>query len=223
MAQSRIRVIVADDEHVFREMLAKHLSEDEGIDVVAVARSGTEALACVREHRPDVALLDVEMPGLSGLELTAIIARECPAVKVVILTGMSQDEILFDALATGASGFLTKNTTLSKVREAIRAVHEGDALLEPSVTVRLIREFTRSRTGRSTPSSRRENDAEEPLTPIETDVLRLVLKGLSDGEIARELEVSPLSVLRHVQCISHKLGVDGRVALIMKAARRGFR
>ncbi|GAA3766535.1 response regulator transcription factor [Plantactinospora mayteni] len=214
-----IRVLLADDQPLVRAGLRGLLGLDGDIEVVAEAADGAEALRLVRRVRPDVALLDIRMPGLDGLTATERITTD-PAtagVRIIVLTTYEIDEYIFSALLAGASGFLAKTVSREELCHAVRVVAAGDALLSPSVTRRVIEEFGR-RPGPAQGSAERLAG----LTAREREVLALVAGGLSNAEIGRALRMSPLTAKTHVSRIITKLGVRDRAQLVMLAYETGL-
>ncbi|MCA2218536.1 response regulator [Jidongwangia harbinensis] len=216
-----ITVLLADDQALVRAGFRALLGAEPDLTVVGEASDGVEAVRLAREHRPDVVLMDIRMPGVDGLEATRRIATE-PALagtRVVILTTFELDEYVFEALRTGASGFLVKDTEPVELLRAVRAVAAGDALLSPSVTRRVIGEFaTAGARGRSTPPPREL----EQLTEREREVMILVAEGLSNDEIAGRLLISPATAKTHVSRTMIKLGARDRAQLVVYAYEAGL-
>ncbi|MFF7656501.1 response regulator [Streptomyces sp. NPDC007983] len=213
-----IRVLLADDQILVRAGFRALLAAQPDIDVVAEAADGEQALKEVREHRPDVVLMDIRMPLLDGLAATRRITAD-PAlaeVKVVMLTTFELDEYVFEAIRGGASGFLVKDTEPEELLRAVRAVVDGDALLSPGVTRRLIAEFA-ARSKEPAPAS-----VLAELTEREREVMALVGIGLSNEEIARRLVVSPLTAKTHVSRTMVKLGARDRAQLVVLAYESGL-
>src|SRR5580658_9342720 len=152
----KIRVLVADDQNLFREMMIVSLGAEPDIDVVGAAVSGAETLAMVRSLKPDVVLMDIILPDVDGITVTGQIKKESPDVKVVLLTGYHQERYIFEALQMGASGYLSKDSTAQSVKEAVRTAYSGESLLEPKVTTQLIAEFIKMKRGE------RSRQPEEP-------------------------------------------------------------
>ncbi|MFI9048806.1 response regulator [Streptomyces sp. NPDC053427] len=213
-----IRVLLADDQLLVRAGFKALLDAQPDIEVVAEASDGQEALAAVREGRPDIVLMDIRMPVLDGLMATRQITEDprLSGVKVVMLTTFELDEYVFEAIRSGASGFLVKDTEPQELLRAVRAVVDGDALLSPGVTRRLIAEFAaRSKEPAAA-------DALSGLTEREREVMALVGIGLSNEEIARRLVVSPLTAKTHVSRAMVKLGVRDRAQLVVLAYESGL-
>ncbi len=213
-----IRVALADDQLLVRAGFRALLAAQPDIEVVGEAADGEQALALVRERRPDVVLMDIRMPVLDGLAATRGITGD-PAlgeVKVVMLTTFELDEYVFEAIRSGASGFLVKDTEPEELLRAVRAVVGGDALLSPGVTRRLIAEFA-ARSREPAPAA-----ALAELTEREREVMALVGMGLSNQEIARRLVVSPLTAKTHVSRTMVKLGARDRAQLVVLAYESGL-
>ncbi|KUJ68167.1 LuxR family transcriptional regulator [Streptomyces albus subsp. albus] len=213
-----IRVILADDQMLVRAGFRALLDAQPDIEVVAEAADGEQALGQVAESRPDVVLMDIRMPRLDGLAATRRITAdpELAGVKVVILTTFELDEYVFEAIRSGASGFLVKDTEPDELLRAVRAVVAGDALLSPGVTRRLIAEFA-ARSKEPAADARLAG-----LTEREREVMALVGIGLSNEEIARRLVVSPLTAKTHVSRTMVKLGARDRAQLVVLAYESGL-
>ena len=214
-----ISVLIADDQGLVRSGFAALLEAEDDLEVCGEASDGEEAVRLARSLAPDIVLMDVRMPRMDGLEATAAITsdRRLSETRVVVLTTFELDEYVFGALRAGASGFLLKDLEAPDLLAAIRVVAEGDALLAPRVTRRLIEAFARSpeRTLVSPP-------ALDELTAREREVLGLVGAGLSNGEIADRLVVSPLTAKTHVSRLLMKLGARDRAQLVVVAYESGL-
>lgn len=213
-----IRVVVADDQALVRAGFRALLDAQADIEVVGEATDGQEAIGLARELKPDVVLMDIRMPGLDGLAATKAIAAD-PAladIKVVILTTFDLDEYVFEALRNGASGFLVKNTEPAELIRGVKAVAEGDALLSPGVTRRLVAEFALRA---KEPQTQGVLDA---LTEREREVMALVAEGLSNGEIAERLFLSPATAKTHVSRAMVKLAARDRAQLVVIAYESGL-
>ena len=210
-----IRVLLVDDDDLMRAGLRAVLSSDDEIEVVGEVPGGRGAVGAVRERRPHVVLMDIRMPDLDGIAATREVLSAMPDVRVVMLTTFEDDDYLFGALAAGASGFLLKRTRPEDLIAAIHTVAEGDALLSPSVTRKVIdRATTQPQVGR--------NDALERLTPREREVLELIARGLSNAEIAESLVVEETTVKTHVKRVLAKLGLRDRVQAVIFAYESGI-
>ncbi|HEU4526678.1 MAG TPA: response regulator transcription factor [Actinomycetota bacterium] len=213
-----IRVLLADDQALVRAGFRALLDAEDDVVVVGEAGDGEEAVRQALEHRPDVVLMDIRMPGTDGLAATKTIAAEerLEDVRVVILTTFGLDEYVFDAIRAGAAGFLLKDTEPAELIQAVRVVAGGEALLSPSITRRLIEEFA-ARTRGAPPSG----DLEQ-LTEREREVMGLVAAGLSNDEIAARLFVSPATAKTHVSRAMVKLGARDRAQLVVFAYESGL-
>ena len=212
-----IRVVIADDQELVRTGFRVILDSEPDIEVVGEAGDGREAIEAVQRHDPDVVLMDVRMPHLDGLEATRrIVTGTDEGPRVLILTTFDLDEYVYEALRSGASGFLLKDGPAEQLLSAVRVVARGEALLAPRITRRLIAEF--SRVGRpNVPPARLDG-----LTARELDVLKLVARGLSNAEIAGELYVAETTVRTHLGHILTKLGLRDRVQAVVLAYETGL-
>ncbi|MEU0004200.1 response regulator transcription factor [Streptomyces sp. NPDC006314] len=203
-----IRVLIADDQMMVREGFSVLLNAMPDIEVVGEAVNGRQAVERVRELAPDVVLMDIRMPELNGLEATREIVAADAAAKVLVLTTFDLDEYVYQALRAGASGFLLKDASARQLADGVRVVASGEALLAPSVTKRLIAEFSRlSEAPRLMPAARA---AYGELTERETEVLVLIAQGLSNAEIAGRLVVAESTIKTHVSRVLVKLGLRDR-------------
>ena len=211
-----VRVLLADDQSLVRAGFRMILESQLGIEVVGEAANGEQAVDAARRLRPDVVLMDIQMPGEDGLQATRRIASspEVPS-RVVILTTFERDDYVFEALRSGASGFLLKNAPPEDLVHAVRVVAAGDALLAPSVTRRIIAKFVQRPPAPAL-------GAVETLTPRERDVLVLLARGLSNAEVAGELFVSEGTVKTHVSSVLAKLGLRDRVQAVVRAYESGL-
>ncbi len=212
-----IRVLVVDDQEMTRVGLEMMLAGEGDIAVVGQAANGQDAIAATEELRPDVVLMDVRMPVMDGIEATARIACLDPAPHVIVLTTFDLDEYVFTAFRAGASGFLLKDASRARIVEAVRAAHDGDALIAPSVTRRLVERFARNQV-----AELRRPDSLDHLTDRESEILLLIARGLSNGEIATRLVLSESTVKTHVGRILHKLALRDRVQAVVLAYEAGL-
>jgi DNA-binding NarL/FixJ family response regulator len=212
-----IRVVVADDQGMVRSGFSVLLNAQPDIDVVGEAVNGREAIAHAADLRPDVILMDVRMPVLDGLQATREITRMPDSPKVLVLTTFDLDDYVYEALRSGASGFLLKDASARELADAVRLVAAGDALLAPGVTRRLIAEFARMGAPRT--PGRAQLDG---LTERESEVLALVARGLSNAEIANRLFVAEQTVKTHVSRILMKLGLRDRTQAVVLAYETGL-
>jgi DNA-binding NarL/FixJ family response regulator len=213
---SAISVLVADDQQLIRAGFRVILENQPGIVVVGEAANGQDAVELAQEREPAVVLMDIRMPVMDGLEAARQILATCSA-RVVVLTTFDTDEYVYEALRLGASGFLLKDSPPEQLVAAVRAVAAGDAMLDPTITRRLIGAFARST---SPPSALATQLA--TLTPRELDVLRLIARGQSNLEIARELVVEESTIKTHVAHILLKLGLRDRVQAVIFAYETGL-
>ena len=212
-----IRVVIADDQGMVRSGFSVLLNAQPDIEVIAEAVNGEEAIARAAELHPDVILMDVRMPVLDGLQATRVITGMADAPKVLVLTTFDLDDYVYEALRSGASGFLLKDASANELAEAVRLVAAGDALLSPGVTRRLIAEFARMGAPRS--PGRQQLDG---LTERESEVLALVARGMSNAEIAGYLVVAEQTVKTHVSRILMKLGLRDRTQAVVLAYETGL-
>jgi DNA-binding NarL/FixJ family response regulator len=214
-----MRVLLADDQALIRAGFRSLLTAEDDIDVVGEASDGKQCVELARQHRPDVALVDVQMPVQDGIEATRQIVAdpELSGVRVVILTNYGLDEYVFNALRAGASGFLLKDTEPADLLQAIRVAARGDALLSPAVTRKLISEFV---------SRPQDNYPDEALLGVltnrEREVVSLVARGLSNDEIAAQMVISPATAKTHVSRAMVKLGARDRAQVVVFAYESGL-
>lgn len=209
------RVLVVDDQDIVRVGLARIVDGEVDLTVVGQAGDGQEAVCLARELRPDVVLMDIRMPVLDGLSATRLLLEQDPAPRVVILTTFDLDEYVYEALRAGASGFVLKDAPADDVVRAVRVAVQGDALVSPPITRRLIAEVA----GRRGPVDRARLD---PLTGRERDVLVAMARGLRNEEIGRDLFISEGTVRTHVNHLLAKLGVRDRVQAVVVAYETGL-
>jgi DNA-binding NarL/FixJ family response regulator len=212
-----IKILVADDQPLVRDGLRAILEAERGLEVVGEAANGREVVQLVREMSPDLAVIDIRMPELDGLEATRHLMREPNPPRVVILTTFDLDEYVYEAMKAGASGFLLKDAPRAQLIAGIRLVAAGDALLSPAITQRLIEHFVRRPPlGEVTPAALAE------LSERELEVLRLIARGLSNAEIAKELYLGEATVKSHVGHILRKLDLRDRVQAVVLAYESGL-
>jgi DNA-binding NarL/FixJ family response regulator len=212
-----VRVLVVDDDDLMRAGLKAVLSSDETIDVVGEAEDGRAAVDEARLRRPEVVLMDVRMPDLDGIAATREVVAALPDVKVVILTTFEDDDYIFGALNAGASGFLLKRTKPEELIAAVHTVADGDSLLSPSVTRRVI-----DRMAKHPPAEASFDRRLDDLTPREREVLELIARGLSNGEIGTTLVIEESTVKTHVKRILMKLHLRDRVQAVIFAYESGL-
>jgi DNA-binding NarL/FixJ family response regulator len=217
MTTRRVRVLLVDDDDLMRAGLRAVLSSDRTIEVVGEAGDGRAAIEAARARRPDVVLMDVRMPDLDGISATREILAISSEVKVAILTTFEQDDYIFGAMSAGASGFLLKRTRPEELIAAIHTIANGDSLLSPSVTRRVIERMARQPVADPDAASRLDE-----LTPREREVLELIARGLSNGEIAAAFVIEESTVKTHVKRILMKLRLRDRVQAVIFAYESGL-
>lgn len=210
-----IRVVLADDHAVVRQGIRRFLEEDETIRVVAEASDGAEAVRLVEEHRPDVAVLDIRMPQVSGVEAARRIKSGSPEVRVLILTAYDDDPYVFALLEAGADGYVLKTASASELVSAVRTVDRGESALSPEIASKVVRQATSGK-------PRGAADQVEPLTPREIDVLRLVARGMTNREVGHQLGISHRTVQGHLASIYDKLDASSRTEAVTVALKRGW-
>lgn len=211
-----IRILIADDHQLFREGLARVLNDASDVKVVATLSNGEDAVARAAELQPDVILMDVNMPGMGGLEATRQLRARHPAIKIIMLTISEREGDLFEAIRAGARGYLLKSATSDELGEAIRHIHAGEAIIAPAMAAKLLDEFAAS------PASREKAPRGEGLTDRERDILQRVARGLSNKEIGAELALSPHTVKAHLRSILDKLHLRSRAEAAAWAAQSGL-
>jgi DNA-binding NarL/FixJ family response regulator len=210
-----IRVVLADDHAVVRKGIREFLEEDGDIQVVAEAADGEQAVAMVTRHQPHVAVLDIQMPGLSGIEATRRIKTRHPDVRVLVLTAYDDDPYIFALLQAGASGYILKTADSIELVNAVRAVHRGESALDAAVTQKVVQQLTSGRPLGAQP-------AIEALTEREVEVVRLVATGLTNRAIGQELGISGRTVQGHLANIYGKLDVRSRTEAVTEALKQGW-
>ncbi|MEV0456266.1 response regulator transcription factor [Catellatospora methionotrophica] len=211
-----VRVLLADDQPLVRSGLRVLINETPDLAVVAEAGTGADAVRLTADVRPDVVVMDIRMPGMDGIEATRQITGTGGPARVLMLTTFDEDAHVYGALRAGASGFLVKDMALDDILAAIRVVAAGDALIAPSVTRRLIADFAAG------PVTARTPRPDPPITDREREVLTLIGRGLSNGEIAQELFISPATAKSHVARLLTKLSARDRVQLVITAYELGL-
>jgi len=215
-----IRVLIADDHALFRRGLEMVLEEEDDIDLVGQASDGTEAIAVAGEALPDVVLMDIRMPKITGIEACRATKEVAPSAKIVMLTISDEEEDLFEAIRAGASGYLLKDIPLDEVAEAVRAVHGGQSLINPSMAGKLLSEFATLAKRDAEEEERVQHVAAPKLTDREMEVLKLVARGMNNRDIAKELFISENTVKNHVRNILEKLQIHSRMEAVMIAVRQ---
>jgi DNA-binding NarL/FixJ family response regulator len=213
-----IRVLIADDHALFRRGLEMVLQDEADIDIVGQASDGAEAVANARDTLPDIVLMDIRMPKISGIEAARAMKEVAPTSKIVILTISDEEEDLFEAIRAGASGYLLKDIPLDEVAAAVRSVYGGQSLINPSMAGKLLTEFA-ALAKRDETAERVQHVQAPKLTEREMEVLRLVARGLNNRDIAKELFISENTVKNHVRNILEKLQIHSRMEAVMIAVR----
>jgi DNA-binding NarL/FixJ family response regulator len=212
----RIRVLIADDHTLVRDGTRRILEAEKDLEVVAEASNGEEAVALTSSLRPDVAIIDIAMPVLDGIEVTRQIKALYPATAVLILTAHDNDQFIYNLLEAGAAGYLLKTVRSQELVDAVRALHAGESVLHPAIARKVLNYF-------ASPSGRdKKQGRSETLTQRELDILKLVTKGLSNKEIAHELSLSARTVQRHLESIFIKLQVGSRTEAVVRALKEGW-
>ena len=212
-----IRAMIVDDHALFRRGLEMVLEEEPDIELVGQASDGTEAVEKAAESLPDVVLMDIRMPRSSGIEACRAMKEAAPSAKIVILTISDEEEDLFEAIRAGASGYLLKDIPLDEVAGAVRAVHGGQSLINPSMAGKLLTEF--ATLARRDDEERAQEVPAPRLTEREMQVLKLVARGMNNRDIAKELFISENTVKNHVRNILEKLQIHSRMEAVMVAVR----
>ena len=210
-----IRVLIVDDHALFRRGLIQVLQFEDGIEVVGEAEDGEDAIAKAEEHAPDVLLMDVRMPRVSGIEATRRLAESLPTTKILMLTVSDEEDDLYEAIKAGATGYLLKEISIEEVANAIRSVNQGQSLISPSMASKLLNEF-------ATMVKRVDEKQQVPaprLTDREMEVLKHVAKGHNNRDIAKELFISENTVKNHIRNILEKLHLHSRMEAVVYAVR----
>ncbi|HUA28130.1 MAG TPA: response regulator transcription factor [Streptosporangiaceae bacterium] len=212
-----IRAMIVDDHALFRRGLEMVLEEEQDIELVGQASDGAEAVEKAAESLPDVVLMDIRMPRSSGIEACRAMKEAAPSAKIIILTISDEEEDLFEAIRAGASGYLLKDIPLDEVADAVRAVHGGQSLINPSMAGKLLTEF--ATLARRDDEERAQELPAPRLTEREMQVLKLVARGMNNRDIAKELFISENTVKNHVRNILEKLQIHSRMEAVMVAVR----
>lgn len=211
-----IRVLLADDHDLFRQGVRRLLEATEDVEVIGEAPSGEEAVRLVEDLAPDVVLLDITMPGLSGIDAARIVKATSPRTRLIMLTVHGEEEFLFEAIKAGAMGYLLKDCTAEELLRAIRVVYDGEGLLAPTMAAKVMHEFARTRDARELAA------VTHPLTQREVEILQHVASGLANKEIALRLKISERTVKNHLSNIMEKLHVNSRTQAAVYALRSGL-
>lgn len=214
-----IRLVVADDHPVFREMVIDALELEEDLEVVGQASNGLDAVAACLRERPDIIILDVEMPQMNGVEATRKIVAECPHTRVVILTAYEDDGLILQLIQAGATGYLLKESKTNEVIRAIRVAHGGDSLIDPKVAQKMMRMMMGMAPAIPAPP---KNGALDQLTSREREVLREIGRGKNNKELAEVFQIGVNTVKTHVARVMQKLEVRDRVELVLLAVQAGL-
>ena len=212
----KIKILIADDHAVVREGTRRILEQERDLEVVAEAGDGDEAVRLATTFRPDVAILDIAMPRLDGIEATRQIKSSCPSTTVLILTAYDDDQFIFSLLEAGAAGYLLKSIRGRELVDAVRAVHAGESVLHPSVARKVLNRFM------PTGDKAREQEPGDVLSEREMDILRLAARGLSNQDIADKLCLSVRTVQGHLGHIFNKLQVSSRTEAVVRALKKGW-
>jgi DNA-binding NarL/FixJ family response regulator len=213
---SKIKILLADDHVVVREGTRELLEREEDLEVVAEAGDGEEAVRLAVSRNPDVAIMDVAMPKLNGIEATKQIKAIHPTTAVLVLSAYDNDQYIFALLEAGAAGYLLKNVRGDELIDAVRSVHAGESVLHPTVARKVINRFARPK------HERREESTLDPLTDRELEVLKSAAKGKTNREIAQELVISVRTVQVHLTNIFSKIGVGSRTEAVLHGLRKGW-
>jgi len=212
----KIRILIADDHVVVREGTRQILEQEPDLEVVAEASDGEEAVRLVGSVKPDVAMLDIAMPGLDGIEATRRIRKLYPSIPVLILSAYDDDEFVFNLLEAGAAGYLLKSVRARELVSAVRAVHAGESVLHPLIARKVLNRFA------ATSKQQRGQKVTEVLTEREREVLNLATRGLSNQDIATNLCLSLRTVQTHLSNIFNKLQVSSRTEAVVRAIKEGW-
>jgi DNA-binding NarL/FixJ family response regulator len=216
-----IRLVIADDIPLFREMLVHTLEEEEDIEIIAHAANGLEAVEACRLHRPHIILLDVEMPKMNGVDATKAIVAECPSTRVVILTAYEDDQLILELIQAGATGYLVKDTHVDEVVKAIRVAHDGESLIQPRVAQKILKMMV-SMPSTGNEVKREVQDKLDRLTGREREVLEGIAQGLNNKELAALFCIGHTTVKTHVNRMMQKLELRDRVEAVLFALEAGL-
>jgi DNA-binding NarL/FixJ family response regulator len=217
MSSQNIKVLLADDHAVVRQGTRELLDREEGIDVIAEASDGKEAVQKAIRGRPDVVVMDFAMPELNGIEATRQIKAVAPGITILVLTAYDSDQYIFAFLEAGAAGYLLKDVQVDELIDAIRAVHAGESILHPAIARKVISRFARPGA-----QARTIHAPLDQLTDRELEVLKVAAKGMSNREIAQELSISVRTVQTHLTNIFNKMGVGSRTEAVVHALRKNL-
>jgi NarL family two-component system response regulator LiaR len=212
----KIRILIADDHAVVREGTRQILEHEHDMEVVGEAGDGEEAVSLATRCTPDIAIIDIAMPRVDGIEATRRIKAECPSLAVLILTAYDDDQFIFSLLEAGAAGYLLKSVRGRELVDAVRAVYAGESVLHPSIARKVLNRFA------CTSGKAKEETEKAVLSERETDVLRLATRGLSNKDIAEELGLSARTVQGHLAHIFNKLNVSSRTEAVVCALKEGW-
>jgi NarL family two-component system response regulator LiaR len=215
-----IRILLADDHVMLRQGTVALLQREADIEVVGQADNGRQAVELAHRLRPDIVVMDVRMPELSGVEATRQIRERFPAVQVLVLTAHDDEQYIFSLLEAGASGYLLKNAPISELVKAIHQVHEGKSPLSPAIARKIV--VRMSSNDEASPDSTQEDESQSSLTARELEVLHLLAQGMSNRAIAESLTISDRTVHAHLSNIFSKMGVSSRLEAVLSAIQRGW-
>lgn len=210
-----IRVLIADDHQLFRDGIRRLLQSSENIQCVGEAETGDDVITMAAEHQPDVILMDIQMPGLNGIDATRKIVQDSPHIAILMVTMFEDDNSVFSAMRAGAKGYMLKGAKREEMQRAIRAVGNGESIFSPSIATRMMQFFSSIRPSQSL-------DVFPELSQREREVLELIAIGYRNPQIAEELSISPKTVRNHVSNILNKLQVADRTQAILKAREAGM-
>ncbi len=213
----KIRIVIADDHAVVREGTRTLLEREADMQVVGEAADGEEAIKLIETLKPDVAILDISMPKMSGIEVTKRIKPRFPSLAILILTAYDNDEYVFALLEAGAAGYLLKDVPGREIVDAVRSVYSGESVLHPSIARKVIQ---RAITGSAAPAETKKEEIE--LSDREEEVLRMIAQGLSNKDIANRLSISSRTVQGHINKLFHKLNVGSRTEAIFQSVKKGW-